>query len=420
MRTTWWRVTGPGCVALALLVIAWRRPVPSIAPLSKARGASIAREAVSGRVFVDQNGNGAWDTGEPDVRNVAVSNQREVVTTDANGAFTLPSSGLGGVVFISTPDGYTNSGSFYRLVANVGSAPLSFPLRLRPAATSLTFIHASDTHIAEASLPRMQRLRALIDSIRPAFVLITGDLVKDALRVGEREARSYYDLFESEARQVTVPLWTIPGNHEAFGIERDKSGVTTEHPLYGRTMYRQFRGPDFYSFNAGGVHFVGLNTIDIDDTRYYGHVDSAQLAWLARDLAVVPAATPVVTFNHIPFYSAMETVHGLNDQPPAPSVITINGKNQFRHTVSNADDVLTALKGHPYPLALAGHIHARERLRYEGVPTRFEQSAAIVAPSTGAGATLTSGITVYRITRSQIDTGRFVPLGLELTAKAPR
>jgi 3',5'-cyclic AMP phosphodiesterase CpdA len=91
-------------------------------------------------------------------------------------------------------------------------------------------------------------------------------------------------------------------------------------------MYRHYRGPDYYSFNAGGIHFVGLNSVDIDDTRYYGHVDSLQLAWLARDLAAVPASTPVVTFNHIPFFTAVETINGYNDAPPAPSVITVNGR----------------------------------------------------------------------------------------------
>lgn len=98
------------------------------------------------------------------------------------------------------------------------------------------------------------------------------------------------------------PVWTVPGNHENFGIERDKSKVSIAHPLYGRQMYHHYHGPDYYSFNFGGVHFVGLNTVDIDDQWYYGHLDSLQLTWLERDLAMVPPTMPVVTFNHIPFF----------------------------------------------------------------------------------------------------------------------
>ena len=396
-----------GRTLAALLPLVWPALISSAQPTTSA--------PISGHVYVDRNGNGRYDASERGLRGVAVSNQNQVVVSGADGAYQLPGPGTTGIVFASIPNGYTSRGAFYRSIDSSASTrgPVDFAMAPLPVARTLTFIHASDTHIAEASLPRTKRLRALIDSIRPAFVLITGDLVRDALRVGEAEATGYYELFQREMALIAAPVWTIPGNHEAFGIERDKSGVKVDHKLYGRVMYRHYRGPDYYSFNAGGVHFVGLNSVDIDDTRYYGHMDSAQLAWLARDLAVVPPTMPVVTFNHIPFFSSMETVHGLSEAPPAPSVITIGGRAQFRHTVSNAADVLALLKGRSYPLALAGHVHVREHLRFEGLATRFEQAAAIVGPTSTVGVMFTSGITVYRMTGGRIDEGRFVPLGLD-------
>ena len=39
------------------------------------------------------------------------------------------------------------------------------------------------------------------------------------------------------------PVWTVPGNHEIFGIERGKSKVSYAHPLYGRKMYQHYRAP---------------------------------------------------------------------------------------------------------------------------------------------------------------------------------
>lgn len=369
---------------------------------------------VTGVVFADRNGNGVRDASEPGIGGVAVSDQDTVVVSARDGRYRLTSRHGTGIVFVSVPEGYRATGRFW---APVGAhAIVDFPLRRAPTATRTTFVHASDTHIAQGSLPRMQRLRTLLDSINPTFLIITGDLVRDALRVGEAEAAGYFELFNAEAGKVKVPLWTVPGNHEIFGIERERSGVAAGHPLYGRRMYRHYRGPDYYSFNAGGVHFVGLNTVDFDDTRYYGHVDSLQLKWLARDLAVIPPAMPVVTFNHIPFFTAVDAIHGYIEDPPAPTVISVNGKKLFRHTVSNARDVIARIGRARYPLALAGHVHTRESLRYAGVPTRFDQAGAVVGPSDGGGLDFPSGVTVYELRAGKVGEGRFVPLGID----APR
>jgi len=369
--------------------------------------ALIASADLSGTVFLDRNGNGTRDPGEPGIAGVAVSDQVTVVVTDRDGAFRLADSRGFGIVFVSVPAGYRSVGAFWRPVTE----PLAFALAPRTESADFVFVHASDTHISAASQPRTARLRALVDSIRPDLVLLTGDLVRDALRVGEAEATGYYDLFQGEAARFTVPLLTVPGNHENFGIESARSHVSAHHPLYGRAMYRHYRGPDYYSFTAAGVHFVGLNSVDIDDQSYYGHVDSVQLAWLARDLAVIPPGMPVVTFNHIPFFTAVETINGYMDGPPAPSAITVNGRTSFRHSVSNAAEVIAMIAPHPFPLALGGHMHTRERLRYEGVVTRFDQAAAVVGPSQGAGMSFPSGITVYRVHSGTIDDGTFVPLG---------
>ena len=384
--------------------------VASIVALTTAPGAARSHSAgISGVVFDDTNRNGTRDAGERGVAGVAVSNQDTVVTTDASGAFRLPGEGTG-VIFVSMPNAYRPVGPWWRPAKS--AEPVSFALTREQSSTELTFIHASDTHISPASLARTRRLRALVDSIRPGLLLITGDLVRDALRVGEEEATGYYELFARERNAFRTPVFTVPGNHENFGIERDTSHVPATHPLYGRGMYHHYFGPDYYSFTRGGVHFVGLNTVDIDDQRYYGHVDSLQIAWLERDLALVPADMPVVTFDHIPFVTTFEGLNGYNDRPPAPSLITVRGKTVYRHTVSNAGDVLAVLRKHRYVLALGGHLHATERIEYEmtGVRTRFNQISAVVGDSRGAGLESISGVTLYRVKNGEIDAGRFIPL----------
>jgi hypothetical protein len=379
--------------------------------------APVAAQAAElhGTVFLDRNANGVRDPGEPGLADVVVSDQAHATRTDASGEFRLLGGAGYGIVFVSIPDGYRAVGPFWK---RVDQGEPDFALAAVPRRTAFTFIQASDTHLDSASLPRMRRLEALVDSIHPDFVLITGDLVRDALRVSDMVASARYEMYLREQARITRPVWTIPGNHEIFGIERQRSHVSPDHPLYARGMYRHYLGPDYYSFNYGGVHFVGLNSEDYDDQWYYGHVDSLQLAWLREDLSFVSATTPVVTFNHIPFFTAAEMINGYTDEPPAPTVITVGGRKMFRHVVSNAGDVLEILRAHRYPLALGGHIHIRETLEYAlgGQSTRFEQAAAVVGPSDAQGLHFRSGITVYRVAAGEIGPGEFVPIPDSLAA----
>ena len=382
-----------------------------IAPLLLALSLGLTRQPsdITGVVFEDSNGNGVRDSGERGIPNVAVSNQDTVVVTDASGAFRMTSRGSR-IVFASTPNDYRSVGPFWRDAS--APTPPAFGLAKLPQGSRFTFMHASDTHISQASLARTQRMRALVDSVHPDLLIITGDLVRDALRVGEAEATGYYQMFMKEYSAFKEPVFTVPGNHENFGIERDTSHVSASHPLYGRGMYHHFLGPDYYSFTRGGVHFIGLNTVDIDDQHYYGHVDSLQLAWLARDLALVPANMPVVTFDHIPFFSTFEGINGYMGGPPAPSLITIGGKTSYRHTVQNAAEVLAVLRKKNHVLALGGHVHGTEKIEYEiaGVKTRFNQISATVGGPRGAGLQFTSGVELYHANNGVIDAGKFIPL----------
>jgi 3',5'-cyclic AMP phosphodiesterase CpdA len=289
---------------------------------------------------------------------------------------------------------------------------IDFPLVKASVGSSFRFVHASDVHLNEETVPRIRQLREVVERLRPAFVLITGDLIHDALRVGEAEARSYYELFLREIEAFPAPVWTVPGNHEIFGIERHLSLVSPEHPLYGEAMYRHFLGPNYYSFNAGGIHFVGLDSVDFDDLWYYGHVDAVQLEWLRQDLAQVPEDTTVVSFTHIPFITAGDSLYGYTEEPPAPTLIEVDGVTSFRHVVSNAGTVLALLRQRHLTLALAGHLHIRETLSYEtaGARTRFHNAASVRGDTEAAGLTLLSGVTLYRVSEGAVDDGTFLPM----------
>ncbi|HWA35868.1 MAG TPA: metallophosphoesterase, partial [Cyclobacteriaceae bacterium] len=359
------------------------------------------------------NGNGIKDKNETGIRGVAVSDQVNVVVTDTNGAYQLTDSKGFGVVFVSIPMGYKPLKSYYQKVdLGLNTVQADFALTKAAAPASFKFIHASDTHISDKSLGRFTKFRAAVDSVKPDFVVVTGDLVRDALRVPEKEATSLYEMYKTESQKISQPVWSVPGNHEIFGIERHLSLVSQQHPLYGRKMFRHYLGPDYYSFNYGGLHFVALNSLEFEDLWYYGSIDSVQREWLKKDLAAIPPSMPVVTFQHVPFISGELSLSGFTANGPGRTLELEKGELKFRHVVSNAHEIISLLRTHPFPLALGGHHHTRQLffLETEGQQTRFEQAAAIVGPVEGDGFKMPSGITVYNVKDGKIDDGTFVKI----------
>ena len=360
----------------ALILFALAVSAPLASPQSGVEG------HLAGLVFDDRNQDGSRDPGEPGIPGVVVCTRSDCALTDGEGLYEVDVEPGYQVVWVSQPDGYrAKRGFFRRIPEDPFEWLVNLPLESGEAVSSFSFLHASDTHIDAESLPRMRRLREIATERRVDFVIITGDLVRDALRVPEETARERFELLRKEKEAFPMPVWVVPGNHDNFGLERHKSGVAKDHPLYGKKMYERYLGPTYYSFNFGGVHFVGLDTVDVDDLWYYGHVDETQLAWLEQDLSHVSAETPVVTFNHIPLFSALLGSMGYDPDSDGPgSVIVVGGKPQYRHVVSNFADVLKKLDGKNYPLALGGHLHGREELALANVPTRFHETAAVVGP----------------------------------------
>lgn len=363
-------------------------------------------------VYTDKNGNGKKDADEAGIPNVVVSDQLNVAVTDAGGVYHLDHGINYPFVFVSVPSGFASKAHFWQNAGDSTSGEVNFPLEKTAEQKEFTFIQGSDTHISPASVDRMQKFRSTIDSLKPQFVIVTGDLVKDALRVNEKEATSYYELYRDEAGKIKVPVWNVPGNHENFGIERQLSLVSPKHPLYGRNMFHHYFGPDYYSFNYGGIHFVGLNSVEFEDTWYYGHVDSIQLAWLEKDLASIPNSMPIVTFNHIPFFSGGLSFENFTEFGFNRTVEVERGVLQYRHVVSNAKEVFDVLLKHHFALALAGHHHSCQQfiINTESGPVRLEQTAAIVGPSEDGGFNFPSGVTLYHVKNGIIDSGKFIPL----------
>ena len=59
-----------------------------------------------------------------------------------------------------------------------------------------------------------------------------------------------------------MPVYNTLGNHEVFGLY-EKSGISPEHPEYGKQMYKNKLGDGktYFSFDHIGWHFIILDGI---------------------------------------------------------------------------------------------------------------------------------------------------------------
>lgn len=356
--------------------------------------ASSGEPAVTGSVYDDANGNGQRDPGEKGVAGVCVTDGAKVVMSGPDGRYRIEGA-AGRYMFIVTP-GERRSGSWYGPRAEV----VDFPLAPTPAPAEWRFAHLSDTHLHAGNLDRIRRAFERARGVD--FALVSGDLVKDALRVGEKAAREAFALYTAEISRAPFPVLSVVGNHDVFGIERQLSLVPTTHPAYGKSMYEETLGPRYYAFNRGRVHFLVLDTIGIDDTWYYGYLDSGQLAWIREEISHVPAGSSVVTVCHIPLRSgALSTEYA--EDGPARTLLRVGAETSYRHVVRNARALEEILKPYRWTLALQGHSHMAERLRmWDGGAARYHTAPAVDRQS---WAPWPSGIVVYTVRGDVVDDG---------------
>ncbi len=161
-------------------------------------------------------------------------------------------------------------------------------------APGLTFLQISDSHIGfdKPANPNVKgTLEQAIGHIRalpakPAFMIHTGDITHLSKPAEFDDA----DRIISEAR---LDVHYVPGEHDI--LDEDAK-------LYRDRYGRGAKGDGWYSFDANGVHFIGLVNVKNLKAGGMGNLGAAQLEWLAADLKDRSASTPIVVFAHIPLW----------------------------------------------------------------------------------------------------------------------
>jgi 3',5'-cyclic AMP phosphodiesterase CpdA len=122
----------------------------------------------------------------------------------------------------------------------------------------------------------------------PAFMIHTGD-------ISHLSKPSEFDDAEKIISQARLDVHYVPGEHDILDEAQGK--------LYRDRYGRGTRGAGWYSFDANGVHFVGLvNVVDLK-AGGLGTLGGEQLDWLKDDLQGRSASQPVVVFAHIPLWT---------------------------------------------------------------------------------------------------------------------
>ena len=170
---------------------------------------------------------------------------------------------------------------------------------------------------------------------------------------------SEFDDAERIISQAKLDVHYVPGEHDFLDEE-----IKFYKDRYGKGT----RGAGYYSFDANGVHFIGLvNVVDLK-AGGLGNLGAEQLEWLEQDLKGRSKSTPIVVFAHIPLWTVYpEWGWGTEDGARA----------------------LEYLKGFGSVTVLNGHIH-QVMQKVEGNvtfhtarSTAFPQPAPGTAPSPG-------------------------------------
>ena len=138
---------------------------------------------------------------------------------------------------------------------------------------------------------------ATVNRLKPAFVIITGDLVH---KPGDPEQIAEYRRIAGKI-DPSIPVYEVAGNHDVENVPTPESIAA----------YTNRFGPDYYTFRHGGFVGIVLNSSLIHSPQKALEQLEVQERWLVAELekARGERAKHIVVFQHHPWClsSARET-----------------------------------------------------------------------------------------------------------------
>ncbi len=190
---------------------------------------------------------------------------------------------------------WTGTGVLWTVAGGVPASLGMIDEALAAEPKGFTFLQISDSHMgfdkpanpnAKATLEEaIERVRAL--PTKPAFMIHTGD-------ISHLSKPAEFDDAERIISQARLDVHYVPGEHDF---------VDPEQKLYRERYGRGSKGAGWYSFDANGVHFIGLVNVHDLKAGGLGNLGREQLEWLQEDVKGRSASQPIVVFAHIPLWT---------------------------------------------------------------------------------------------------------------------
>jgi 3',5'-cyclic AMP phosphodiesterase CpdA len=177
-----------------------------------------------------------------------------------------------------------------------------------------------------------------INELKPAFVVITGDLVNNAKDTAQiNEFKRITALIDDD-----IPVYLIPGNHD-LGQNPTKEDFEFYFNNYGK-------GTDRFSVKHEGSAFIGINSVVIKSDKNQKE-EKRQYRWLKRQLRKMKNSDNIVIFTHYPFF--------IND---------INEKETYSNqSIENRHKYFELFKKYGVDVVFAGHLHNNAEASYDGI-----------------------------------------------------
>ena len=201
-----------------------------------------------------------------------------------------------------------------------------------------------------------------INQLKPDFVLLCGDLLKDP----KEKAFAEFNMIKAGFK---MPVYCVAGNHDIGGKGDPKH----------LAMYRKEIGKDYYSFEHKGIVFVGINTQlwKVPIKRENEKHD----AWLKATLdSLRKKKKKIVLFGHHPFFLKKADEKETKRNLP----------------VAKRAEMLDLIKEYDVVAFLTGHTHRRIIRKHNDIPLVTAGAISLTSTPEFALWTVRGGVFEYR------------------------